>query len=679
MVLATYRVDDELPAEVRRLAGELRRRRSVVAIELAPLARDDVARQLEAIAGGPVARRSSTSSTLVRAATRSSARSCSRRARRCRRRSPRRCCARGRAARPARALAVLAAARRAGAVRAARRGSRSTPDALRAALDAGRAGARARWRGVPAWADRRGRLRAADAGRAGAVAPRDRRALTTRRSARTTATGRGCAARRSRRRSRPGTRPRASSPTPRRPCTSSGRSSSPTRPSTASSCSPAPPRPRASAATRSAPSRAAARRSRSSPTSRARARLYERLGEYHFWDDEAALACYEEALRLRPGEPRLLAAKGHALMGLRRWEEARACCEAALEAGAAPRITLGVVLAFLGEIEAGEAYLREALELSDSGEDTARAYMHLGELLRVRGDHGGALQAMVDGEREARAAGAARLVRALHVRQRRRRPAAARALGRGGGARRGGRADGPLEDRGRAAARDRRPAARRARRARGRARRRSTPPPTTTSPPSSSRRWPRPAPRSRSPRATRRSRRCTSTARSAASRTRSTPRRCTRSALRVEAERAEHERAHRRAPDRTRAEGLLGRLEALAGPPDSLAHLALARAELARVDGARCQCCWRHAAVAFDALARAVSRGLRAPSRGRGDAARRRGAGWSGARARRGARDRRGARRRAAARRRGRARAARAARAARRARARAAPTTTAPA
>ena len=132
-----------------------------------------------------------------------------------------------------------------------------------------------------------------------------------------------------------------------------------------------------------------------------RAALYERLGEYHFWDDEIALECYEHALALQPGEPRLLAAKGHALMGLRRWEESRACCEAALAAGAPPRITLGVVLAFLGEPDAGEAHLREALARSASGEETARAYLHLGELLRVRGDHAGAYAAMVDGEREA--------------------------------------------------------------------------------------------------------------------------------------------------------------------------------------------------------------------------------------------------------------------------------------
>ncbi len=129
--------------------------------------------------------------------------------------------------------------------------------------------------------------------------------------------------------------------------------------------------------------------------------LYERLGEYHFWDDEAALASYERALELAPGEPRLLAAKGHALMGLRRWEDSRACCEAGLAAGAKPRITLGLVLAHLGEADQGEAYLREALALAADGEDIARAYMHLGELLRIRGDRAGALRAMEEGERQA--------------------------------------------------------------------------------------------------------------------------------------------------------------------------------------------------------------------------------------------------------------------------------------
>jgi DNA-binding CsgD family transcriptional regulator len=132
-----------------------------------------------------------------------------------------------------------------------------------------------------------------------------------------------------------------------------------------------------------------------------KALLYERLGEFHFWDDEAALECYGRALALLPGEPRLLAAEGHALLGLRRWDEARERCEAALDAGAGPRITLGLVLAYLGEPDVGEAHLRRALELAANGEEIARAHLHLGDLLRLRGDRAGALAAMVDGEREA--------------------------------------------------------------------------------------------------------------------------------------------------------------------------------------------------------------------------------------------------------------------------------------
>ena len=146
--------------------------------------------------------------------------------------------------------------------------------------------------------------------------------------------------------------------------------------------------------------------------------LYERLGEFHFWDDSAALACYGEALALLPPDAsseraRMLAAEGHALMGLRRWREARERCEAALvaacEAGddaqtARARITLGVVLAYLGEPATGERHLRQALEAAQAlgaGEDTLRAHVHLGELLRLRGQHAAALDVALAGERAA--------------------------------------------------------------------------------------------------------------------------------------------------------------------------------------------------------------------------------------------------------------------------------------
>jgi DNA-binding NarL/FixJ family response regulator len=137
------------------------------------------------------------------------------------------------------------------------------------------------------------------------------------------------------------------------------------------------------------------------------ARLYEQLGEYASWDDHAALEHYEQALRLLPPGPhperaRLLAAQGHALMGLRRWEEARERCVAALALGSESLagLTLGLVLAYLGDLEGGERQLRAALD-ADRGEDRARAYVHLGELLRLRGRHADALETMAAGERVA--------------------------------------------------------------------------------------------------------------------------------------------------------------------------------------------------------------------------------------------------------------------------------------
>ena len=139
------------------------------------------------------------------------------------------------------------------------------------------------------------------------------------------------------------------------------------------------------------------------------AHLYARLGEFHFWDDETALRCYRRALKLLPGDADarravLRASEGHALMGLRRWDEARACCEAALaeagegEAAVAARTTLGLVLGFLGRPEAGERHLRQALAAAEGREDGVRAHLLLGELLRLRGHHAGALVVMEEGE-----------------------------------------------------------------------------------------------------------------------------------------------------------------------------------------------------------------------------------------------------------------------------------------
>ena len=338
------------------------------------------------------------------------------------------------------------------------------------------------------------------------------------------------------------------------------------------------------------------------------ARLYERLGEYHFWDDEVALECYEQALTLTPGAPRLLAAKGHALMGLRRWSESRACCEAGLAAGAAPRITLGVVLAFLGEAEAGEAHLRRALEVSESGEETARAYLHLGELLRVRGDHCGALQAMVDGERAASRLGlrgsfghfmyvngADDLMR----------------LGRWDEAAERVR-EAERMDLSRTASALRRAIAGQLHAARGdfEAARGALEAATDHDLPAEF----------LSPLAAARATLALAEGDLVAAGVHvagalggvedpfyTAP--LYSLGLRVEADLAERERACRREPDRARAEALLAGLVAVmsdatatAAPPGALAHLALARGELARVDGEAGLDHWRAAATAFDAL-----------------------------------------------------------------------------
>jgi DNA-binding CsgD family transcriptional regulator/tetratricopeptide (TPR) repeat protein len=152
------------------------------------------------------------------------------------------------------------------------------------------------------------------------------------------------------------------------------------------------------------------------------AALHERLGDYRFWDDEAALAAYGEALRLLGPEPsparaRVLAAQGVALGHLVRWDEARHQCEEALAVAstvgapreqAVARTTLGLALAFLGDSEGGEAQLRQALTAAEAvgrPEDVARVYLHLGEVLRLRGRLAEALEVMVDGRAAARRLG----------------------------------------------------------------------------------------------------------------------------------------------------------------------------------------------------------------------------------------------------------------------------------
>jgi DNA-binding CsgD family transcriptional regulator len=292
-------------------------------------------------------------------------------------------------------------------------------------------------------------------------------------------------------------------------------------------------------------------------------------------------------------------------MGLRRWEASRACCEAALAAGAAPRITLGVVLAFLGEPDAGEAHLRDALELSPSGEETARAYLHLGELLRVRGDHAQALEAMVDGEREAARLGLrGSFGHFMYVNgaddlfRLGRWDEAAERL-----------AEAATMDLSRTASALRRATAGQLHVARGEldAARRELQAAADDGLPAEF----------LAPLAGARAALALAEGDHAAAAAHVT------GALngvedpfytsplyslgvRAEAERAESDRAHRRQPAMARARELLSALDALvegAVSPDAQAHRALARAEFARVQGEESALAWREAAEAFDALA----------------------------------------------------------------------------
>ena len=148
------------------------------------------------------------------------------------------------------------------------------------------------------------------------------------------------------------------------------------------------------------------------------AALHERIGEYTFWDDDAALAEYARALQLLREQDaaeraRVLAAEALALHYQQRWDEAseRAQAAAGLAARAGEpsieayaRLTLGTALAFLGDAEEGERHVRHAKRVAEqvgNAEYIARAYAHLAEVLRLRGRLGDALELMLEGERTA--------------------------------------------------------------------------------------------------------------------------------------------------------------------------------------------------------------------------------------------------------------------------------------
>ncbi len=144
------------------------------------------------------------------------------------------------------------------------------------------------------------------------------------------------------------------------------------------------------------------------------AALHERLGAYLFWDDDAALDSYAEALRLLPEEraaerARVLSSTALTLHDKLQWPEAQQVASEALSiaqaAGAQAEeahahLTLGTALAFLGEGDAGERHVRRALAIAEELgriEDRARAFSHLAEVLRLQGRVGEALAVMEEG------------------------------------------------------------------------------------------------------------------------------------------------------------------------------------------------------------------------------------------------------------------------------------------
>ncbi len=149
------------------------------------------------------------------------------------------------------------------------------------------------------------------------------------------------------------------------------------------------------------------------------AALYERLGDSQFMDDEAALDSYRRALTLLPNagaaRSRLLGAEARTLTHLLRWDEARARADEALRLAleadteaeeVRARMTLGITLAFLGALDEGERQLREAKRVSAIAgrpDDLARTELYLAEVLRLRGRFGDALTVMDAGaERSSR-------------------------------------------------------------------------------------------------------------------------------------------------------------------------------------------------------------------------------------------------------------------------------------
>lgn len=158
------------------------------------------------------------------------------------------------------------------------------------------------------------------------------------------------------------------------------------------------------------------------PDPRRAAPFFERLGRFQDHHLDKSLTFYGEALRCLDDtasaeRARLLSDESLTLTLSVRWDEARERAEQALaiaqEAGADAeegfaRSVLGLVLAYLGAFETAEAHLEQARRIGEAlerPEDVSRAYVHLGEIRRLRGDLPGALEVMAAGLQASRRLG----------------------------------------------------------------------------------------------------------------------------------------------------------------------------------------------------------------------------------------------------------------------------------
>ena len=158
------------------------------------------------------------------------------------------------------------------------------------------------------------------------------------------------------------------------------------------------------------------------PDPRRAATFFERLGRFQDHHLDKSLSYYNEALLCLDDTPsaeraRLLGDESLTLTLSVRWDEARERAERALEVALAAgadaeegfaRSVLGLVLAYLGEFETAEAHLDAARRIGEAlerPEDASRAYVHLGEVRRLRGDLPGALDVMAAGLEAARRLG----------------------------------------------------------------------------------------------------------------------------------------------------------------------------------------------------------------------------------------------------------------------------------